>query len=189
MRALALAIAGALALAACGGAAQPSPTPAPTATPAPTPSPSPTPAAQVRFQADLKPENEVPPITSVEKSGSGKAIVTFDLTRDTAGKVMSAKVKFEITLTGFPATTAITLAHIHEAPAGANGGVKIGFKTDAANAITLTTGGTTLKDTTDITVTDADLLQKIIDDPAGYYVNIHSRMHAGGVVRGQLTKA
>jgi hypothetical protein len=188
MRSLAFVIAGALALAACGGAAQPSPTPART-TAAPTATPAPTPAAQVRFTTDLKPENEVPPIANEEKSGSGKAIVTFDLTRDTAGAVMSAKVKFEITLTGFPATTAITLAHIHEAAAGTNGGVKIGFKTDAANAITLTTGGTTLKDTTDITVTDAALLQKIIDTPAGFYVNVHSKTNPGGVVRGQLTKA
>jgi hypothetical protein len=177
MRLLALATGAALLVAACGGGAQP----APAATTAP-----PAAANQVVFVADLKSSNEVPPISNAEASGSGKATVTFDLTRSAAGAITAAKAKFDVVLSGFPTTTAITLGHIHKGVAGANGGVSVGFKTDQANPINLTTGGTTIAKA-DITV-DPALMQQIIDDPAGYYVNIHSATNPGGVVRGQLTK-
>ncbi|OGO71976.1 MAG: hypothetical protein A3G84_01580 [Chloroflexi bacterium RIFCSPLOWO2_12_FULL_71_12] len=188
MRALALTAVTAVLIAACGGTAQPAPTAAAT-TRAPTAAPTtaaPAAAASVTFKADLKTTNEVPPIANDEKSGSGTATVTFDLTRSAAGAITAAKAKFDVQLSGFPTTTAITLGHIHKAAAGANGAVAVGFKTDAPNPIALTTGGTTIAKA-DITV-DPALAQQIIDDPAGYYVNIHSATNPGGVVRGQLTK-
>lgn len=178
MKLLALATGAALLVAACGGGAQPTPTTAPPA--------AATAANRVVFNADLKPENEVPPVANAEKSGTGKAIVTFDLTRDSGGKVTAAKVSFDITLTGFPTSTAIILAHIHKAAAGVNGNPVVNIKSDAANAITLTTGGTSLKQA-DVAV-DPAVAQQILDDPAGYYVNVHSTANGGGVCRGQLTK-
>lgn len=193
MRSLAIVLGGAMLLAACGGAAAPAAAPS-TAAPTPTvaattAAPSPTQAATVKFTADLKSENEVPPIANDEKSGSGKATVTFDVTRDAAGKATSAKVSIQATLTGFPATAAVTLAHIHgPAAAGANAGVQIPFKTDADNPLTLTGGGTTF--TKENVVFDkADILQQLLDDPSKFYVNFHSKTNAGGVVRGQLTKS
>ena len=36
---------------------------------------------------------------------------------------------------------------------------------------------------------DADVLQAIIDNPAGYYVNLHTEPFAGGAIRGQLAAA
>lgn len=184
MRAFALALAAALSASACGGAGQPAPaTAAPTAAAT---TAAPLPAAKAAFTADLKAENEVPPISNEEKSGSGKATITFDLTRDASGAVTAAKASFEITLTGFPATTAITLAHIHAAPAGQNGGVKVGIKTDAANQLKVTDGKATIS-VKDVTV-DAATMQAILDKPGDFYVNVHSVANAGGVVRGQLTK-
>ncbi len=194
MRSIALALGGALLLSACGGAATaPSATPAAATSAAPTvaattAAPSPTQASSLKFTADLKATNEVPPVPNDEKSGSGKATVTFDLTRDGSGKIVSAKVSIQATLTGFPTSTAITLVHIHgPAAAGANAGVQIPFKTDADNPILLATGGTTF--TKDGVVFDkADVLQQIVDDPSKFYVNFHSKVNPGGVVRGQLTK-
>src|SRR3990172_1062186 len=87
MRALALTAVTAVLIAACGGTAQPAPTAAAT-TRAPTAAPTtaaPAAAASVTFKADLKTTNEVPPIANDEKSGSGTATVTFDLTRSAAG--------------------------------------------------------------------------------------------------------
>lgn len=191
MKLLAIATGAALLVAACGGGAQPAPTTAATTAAAATSAPAATSAApaaanKIVFVADLKSTNEVPPVSNAEASGSGKATVTFDLTRSAAGAITAAKAKFDISLTGFPATAAITLGHIHKAAAGTNGGVAVGFKTDAPNPIALTTGATTFSKA-DITV-DPALAQQIIDDPAGYYVNIHSAANPGGVVRGQLTK-
>jgi hypothetical protein len=33
---------------------------------------------------------------------------------------------------------------------------------------------------------DADVLQAIVDDPAGYYVNLHTEEFPPGAIRGQL---
>jgi hypothetical protein len=190
MRAFGIVLTAALALAACGGAAQPSPSPTAARTTAPTvaaTTAAPTPATKLTFTADLKSENEVPPIANEEKSASGKATVVFDLTRDSAGTITAAKASIDLTLTGFPATAAVTIGHIHgPAPAGQNAGVKVAFKTDADNPIPLTAGAGTFKKT-DVTV-DPVLAQQIIDKPGDFYVNFHSKLNAGGVVRGQLVK-
>ncbi|MBI2323680.1 MAG: CHRD domain-containing protein [Chloroflexi bacterium] len=196
MRSIAIVLGAAVLLSACGGAAQPSPAPAtaaPTAAPA-TAQPTvaattaaPTAATSLKFTADLKTENEVPPIANDEKSASGKATFTLDLTRDAAGKITAAKASIDATFSGLPATALIHIGHLHgPAAAGVNAGVKIPFKTDADVPLVLTTGATTFKKA-DITV-EAALAQEIIDKPGDYYVNFHSRLNAGGVVRGQLVK-
>jgi hypothetical protein len=187
MRSIALALGAALTLSACGGAAQPSPTPAPTTAPTvAATTAAPTPATKLTFSADLKTENEVPPIANDEKAASGKATVTFDLTRDASGKITAAKASIDATFTAFPATALITIGHIHNAAAGANGGVVVPWKTDADNPLTLTAGATTFKKA-DVTVAP-DLAEKIIDKPSDFYVNFHSKLNPGGVVRGQLVK-
>lgn len=173
----------ALLVGACGGtAAAPSPTP----TVAPTPTPSPTPKTKFVFNADLKPSNEVPPITSPEASCSGKGVFTLDTTKDTAGKITAATAQFDLTITGCPTTTEITLFHIHKAAAGANGGVVVDSGQKAAEPLKLTTGataGTVTKTGITVKPEDADA---IIAGPSGFYFNVHSKLHGGGVVRGQL---
>src|SRR5439155_9060451 len=103
-----------LLIAACGGTAAvstPTPTPSPTASPTPTPAPT---VANV-FKAELKSSNEVPAITGPEATCSGAATVTFT----------STTAKFDVAITGCPATTAINIGHIHEGATGVNGDVKI----------------------------------------------------------------
>jgi hypothetical protein len=138
-----------------------------------------------RFTASLLPSNEVPPITSTEQTGSGSVVVHLNLTRDSAGAITAATADFEVELSGFPATTAITIAHIHTGAAGANGGIVVNTGL-AAGEVTLTNGvGRFTK--TGISVTAANA-QAILNNPAGYYFNVHSSAHPGGVVRGQLVR-
>jgi hypothetical protein len=188
MRLLASLVATALLAAACGGApAAASPTVAATATPAPTPTPSPTPQLKYSFVADLKSSNEVPAITSAEASCTGKGTFALDTTKDTTGKITAALATFTLTVSACPTTTEITLFHIHKAAAGANGGVVVDSGQKAAEPIALTTGatsGTVTKSNITVTPENADA---IIKDPAGFYFNVHSKLHGGGVVRGQLT--
>jgi hypothetical protein len=188
MRAFAIVLSSALLLAACGGAAQPSPSPtaAPTTAPTVAATVAPTPATKLTFTADLKTENEVPPIANDEKGASGKATVVFDLTRDGTGTITAAKASIDATFSGLPATIAITIGHIHNAAAGANGGVVVPWKTDADNPLVVTAGASSFKKA-DVTVAP-DLAQKIIDKPSDFYVNFHSKLNPGGVVRGQLVK-
>jgi CHRD domain-containing protein len=169
MRVFAGLAATAILIAACGGTAAvstPTPTAPPTATPTPTPANT--------FKAELKSANEVPAITSPEASCTGNATVTFT----------STTAKFDVVISGCPSTTAINIGHIHEGAAGVNGGVKINTGL-AAGELTLSGGGVTFSKTA---TADAALITAIMANPAGYYVNFHSTLHTGGVIRGQLTK-
>ena len=90
-----------------------------------------------------------------------------------------------MTLTGFPATTNIIAAHIHEGPSGVGGPIRV--NTGIANGeVTLTNGAGGFQKLS--ISTDAALAQQIINNPAGFYFNVHSTVHSGGVARGQLVK-
>jgi trimeric autotransporter adhesin len=169
MRVFAGMAATAILIAACGGTAAPSPAALATASPTPTPTPANT------FKAELKAANENPPITDAEATCSGTATVTFT----------STTAKFDISITGCPATTAINIGHIHEGAAGVNGGVKID-STLKAGEITLAGGAVTFSRTN--SAADPAQITAVMANPAGYYVNFHSAAHTGGVIRGQLTK-
>jgi CHRD domain-containing protein len=168
MRVFAGIAATAILIAACGGTAAVS-------TPTPTTSPTATPTPANTFKAELKAANENPPITDAEATCSGTATVTFT----------STTAKFDVSITGCPATTAINIGHIHEGAAGTNGAVKVD-STLKAGDITLTGGAVTFSRTN--SAADPALITAIMANPAGYYVNFHSAAHTGGVIRGQLTK-
>jgi len=182
---IALATAG-LVAAACGGAGGGAATTAPVAaaTTPPTASPAASPANTFVFTADLSPANENPAITDAEASGSGTATVTLFTAKDSTGKIIGANAKFEIVLKGFPATTMITISHIHKGDAKTNGSVVVDSGMKAAEPIALTTGGTSI--TKDNLAVAADLATDIIANPGNYYYNVHSVVHPGGVVRAQL---
>lgn len=186
MRLLASLAATAILAAACGGTpAASSPTPA-TATPAPTASPSPTPQLKYVFNADLKSSNEVPAIADAEASCTGKGVFTLNTTKDATGTITAATAQFDLTISTCPANTMITLFHIHKAAAGANGGVVIDSGQKAAEPIALATGSTTGTVTKTQTTVKPEDAKAIIDGPSGFYFNVHSQLHGGGVIRGQL---
>ena len=176
----AIAAAGLLA-AACGGAATTTATTAPAAAKT---TAAPTPQTVYVFTADLKAENEIPPVTDAEASGSGTATVTLTTTKDATGKITAATAKFEIVLKGFPTTTNLILSHIHKGDAKTVGAPVVDSGMKSTDPITLTTGGTTI--TKDNLTVAPDLAADIIANPANYYYNVHSQVHTGGVVRAQL---
>jgi CHRD domain-containing protein len=80
----------------------------------------------VRFINDLRPSNEVPPITNADQGASGNVIITVDVTRDSGGTITAVNSsEFIVSMSGFPAGTVLTGAHIHQAPAGQNAGILI----------------------------------------------------------------
>src|SRR5207302_1858195 len=135
MRLFAGIAAAAVVIAACGGTAA-APTPVPTLAPTVAPTPAPTPTPTNTFKAELKASNENPPITDAEATCAGTATVTFTAT----------SAKFDVSITGCPATTAINIGHIHEGAAGVNGPVKID-STLKAGDIALTAGAVTFSRT------------------------------------------
>jgi len=143
----------------------------------------------VTFSATLLPSNEVPSIANAEQSGRGTASITFNLTRNTAGAIQSGTVDFHYDLTAFPAGTTITASHIHTGATGVSGGVLISTTQSTATSLGLPNGAGSweMRNVTGQNV-DAATLQAIIDNPAGYYFNVHSLVNTGGVARGQLIK-
>jgi hypothetical protein len=169
-----------LVAAACGSAGSGAATTAPVAVATAAPSP----ANTFVFTADLLPANENPAITDAEASGSGTVTVTLFTAKDTSGTLIAANAKFEIVLKGFPATTMILISHIHKGDAKTNGAVVVDSGMKATEPIALTTGGTSI--TKDNLAVAAALAADIIANPGNYYYNVHSMVHPGGVVRGQL---
>jgi hypothetical protein len=139
---------------------------------------------QVRFTAQLSPANEVPAVSNAEGSGIGTASITLDLTRDGGGAITAASTTFQIALSGFPANTPANIAHIHEAASGVNGPIVVNTGLVAGNVV-LTSGAGSFSRTVSTTPAVA---QNIINNPAGYYFNVHSTLNPGGFARGQLVR-
>lgn len=112
---------------------------------------------------------EIDPDTGLPGAGdtdaNGEAFVAFTETQICLGATVE------------DLDTPIVAAHIHEGSAGSNGPVVVDF-TDAVRE------GSFVAGCTDV---EADLLTDIQDNPADYYVNVHTEDFPGGAVRGQLT--
>jgi CHRD domain-containing protein len=138
------------------------------------------------FAMSLLSSNEVPPVTGVEASCAGTVQIRLNLTRDAAQVITAATVDFTGSITGCPADTNITAGHIHEAPAGQNAGFVINTGI-TSGSVPLTNGaGSFTRD--GIATTDLALVQRMLDNPAGFYFNLHSTRNGGGVIRAQLVR-
>ena len=138
------------------------------------------------FTMALTTANEVPPITGAEATGSGTAVITLNITRNAANAITAATVNFSVSLAGFPASTNITIAHIHEAAAGVTGPIRVNTGL-ASGDVTLVNGvGGFVK--RGINVTDLTIIDRILANPSAFYFNVHSTANPGGVIRAQLVR-
>jgi hypothetical protein len=104
-------------------------------------------------------------VGSTEPNAKGTATVRI---RQPANQVCYRLTAENITL---PATA----AHIHRGASTANGPVVVPFTAPGANG---TSDG--------CTTADAALINDIIANPAGFYVNVHTTQHPAGAMRAQL---
>jgi len=131
------------------------------------------------FKLNLKPSQEVPRIRGLRASAVGH--VTFDLTRNEAGAITAGEVIFYFNYS-FPGTVTISGLHIHQGAKGTNGGIVVDSGTsepadaDGQGNLTKVVSGSPAT------------LQAILDNPRGYYVNLHTTTpnHPGGAVRAQM---
>ncbi len=144
-----------------------------------------------KFTAILLPANEVPPVTNADAGASGTMQLTMTVTRDSAQNITGATYDFIVNITGFPANTTLTGAHIHNAGAGTNAGVVVGLPLTATDTA-VATGQSSITKTglqsTSATVPAATVAQGIFNNPAGNYFNVHTTVNGGGAIRGQLVK-
>jgi hypothetical protein len=127
----------------------------------------------------------VPPIGNAESVASGSATITFVTTKDAAGAVTGATATVVANLTGFPAGSTITVAHIHTGASGVAGGVLVPL-IPPAGSVTLTNGAGSFTQTSP--PIDGPTATSIINNPAGFYFNVHTALNPGGVMRGQLVR-
>ncbi len=100
-----------------------------------------------------------------DEDGSGTASVTLDPDAGTACWDLSVED-----------IDPVTQSHIHEGGEGESGDVIVPLDTDGFEG----SSEGCIEDQ------DADALQAIIDDPSGYYVNVHNDAFPAGAIRGQL---
>ncbi len=93
-----------------------------------------------------------------DPDGTGTATLTLDTATNT--------INWNIVVANIDA---ITGDHIHQAPAGVNGGVVIDF-----GGLLSGTG-----------LVDGDV-SAVVANPTGYYVNVHTTVFPGGAIRGQI---
>jgi hypothetical protein len=109
----------------------------------------------------------------------------FNITRDATGTITAATVNFQVNLQGFPATTVVNIAHIHTGATGVAGPILINTTVNPGE-VTLTNGAGSFT-RVGLAVTAAQM-QSFLDNPAGFYFNVHTAANPGGVMRGQLVK-
>jgi hypothetical protein len=137
------------------------------------------------FTAQLSPANEVPPITNAEATGTGTASIELVINRDSGGAIVSATANFQVSLTGFPPGTPLTMAHIHRGTVGVIGVIEVDTGLTAGEVLLTTGSGTFTKVGIGVTPTIA---QQILSNPAGFYFNVHSVLNSNGMARGQLVR-
>ena len=132
--------------------------------------------APLVFSATLSAANEVPPVTNAESSGLGAVQVS----------ISGGTATFHFQLSGFPGNTTVVGAHIHPGAAGVNGPVIVNTGVSGAAPLVLT-NGTGEFNASSIAI-DAALVQSIVNNPGGFYFNVHSPLNPGGFARGQLMR-
>jgi ABC-type glycerol-3-phosphate transport system substrate-binding protein len=138
-----------------------------------------------RFTATLLPANETPPITNGESVGSGTVTIDFTQTRDASGTITAAVTNFAVDMKGFPPTAVVNIAHIHTGAAGVAGPILVNTTTNPGEVVLTNGAGNFTRVGISMPVATA---QSIIDNPSGFYFNVHTTLNPGGVMRGQLVK-
>src|SRR5262245_21010149 len=144
-----------------------------------------------RFTAILLPSNEVPAITNADATASGTMQLTMTVTRDSSSNVTGATYDFVVNITGFPANTTLTGAHVHNAGSGVNAPVVVGLPLIGSDTA-VATGQSTITKTgvqsTSTALTAAQVAQGIVNNPGANYFNVHTTINGGGAIRGQLVR-
>jgi hypothetical protein len=141
------------------------------------------------FTAELRASNEVAPntVTNAESGAQGTVTITFSVPRDGSGNVTGDGVwNVQAVISGFPAGSAIRLAHIHTGAAGVGGGVFVDTLQQASSPVPINDGSATIN--YEGVLIRQSQAQTVMNNPAGYYFNMHSPANPAGVIRGQLVR-
>jgi hypothetical protein len=139
------------------------------------------------FTAVLSASQEVGPVVvdPTERGTTGSAFITLTVTRS-GGVITSATSRFDVSLSGMAPNSVIILSHIHQGAAGVNGPIVVDSGISPAAPVP-TQGGAAAYTRSGLATTNA-IAQAIIDNPGGFYFNVHTALSPQGVARGQLVR-
>lgn len=131
--------------------------------------------------------NEVLVVSDVNASGLGAAHVF--VTRDGSGVITRGRVVFDVNY-NFPDKQTFTGLHIHQGTADVAGPVTIGTPLSATNPVqSPDSGAGNLRYVVFVDSSNRaglDTLEGLFRNPAGFYLNLHTTVKLGGVIRAQL---
>jgi uncharacterized protein (TIGR03437 family) len=141
------------------------------------------------FQVTMLPANEVPPIAGLTATGPTR--IPVYVLRNPDGSVAAGAVLFDVNPRGFPAPTTFTGLHIHEGAAGASAAVVFPSGVDGtANKVVSDTGNGNIFRLVNVSSAAAIAsLNRFMQNPNGFYVNLHTTVNPGGAIREQLMPA
>jgi hypothetical protein len=139
------------------------------------------------FSMALLPSNEPSLPDPTESVCRGNVTIRFNVTRDSAQTITAANADFQATINSCPSTTVIRIAHIHQGDASVPSGTIVVNTGLSQGDVTLVAGaGSFTKN--NVAISPLSLAQQIIDNPNGFYFNIHSATNPGGVLRAQMVR-
>lgn len=139
----------------------------------------------MKFDVTALPGNEVPPITNL--NARAWARFTAHTIRNNEGWAVGAFTVFDVNHE-FPGETQFTGMHLHNAPAGSNGGVVIDSRLAAANQPASPNGvGNIYRAVLQTTPAALGHVNGVAANPADYYFNLHTTVNPAGAVRAQLS--
>lgn len=137
------------------------------------------------FDVTALPSNEVPAISGLDARAWAR--FTAHVLRNNEGWAVAALTVFDANHE-FPGQTQFTGMHLHNAPAGVNGGVVIDSRLAAANQPASATGvGNIYRAVLQTTAAALGHVNGVASNPADYYFNLHTTVNTGGAVRSQLS--
>ena len=140
------------------------------------------------FRALLLPANEVPAVSGTSR---GTADIFVSLVHDSSGQVVSATVDLLTRVTLSAAANATGLG-IWSGNPGQNGTLVLNTPFSTANPYTIQITGDTLHQTIQITSANTaamSTVRALLQNPAGYYVNLLTNINPNGLLRGALLPA
>ncbi|HKX29254.1 MAG TPA: CHRD domain-containing protein, partial [Blastocatellia bacterium] len=128
-------------------------------------------------------DEEVGASAPLPAGARGTGFATFDITRDSTGKITAATVNFTVGI-NFPSGVTVTGLHIHSAARGSNGMIWADTGLGGSNSITFSSGQGRIE----LRAVRVDLvqLQGMLNNPSQHYFNLHTTANGGGAIRGQI---
>ncbi len=135
------------------------------------------------LRANMSPANENPPVTT--EAGSAQATLTVVARRNDAGAIISGTVYYDIDY-NLAQPVVFNNMHIHVGAAGVNGPTRFNAGLGGTNTISASGQGNIFIAVPSANANDVAVLDGLFTNPSGFYLNVHTVLNSGGMMRDQL---